>query len=125
MAKITLEEVTQMWGEYQPLVDVDPLLTAQTRFKPHIFERMIDRAIQTGGQDNRLNGHLVPGRDLGADEALADTYWALNNWGYFQRLEPEKQAHLHRLAVVAGHFMDEDTMHPNMKEAVYNANWYV
>ena len=73
------------------------------------LENRVERALNTGPVEGNPLREMVTDRDeimgvtytyQGTD--VADFFWNLFNWEYFQRQTPEKQIHLYRLAVVAG-----------------------
>lgn len=124
----TLDEIKQIWAGYRLLRNVDIMFNKVARRGIHVLEGKVQRAIDTNGKDNPLLEMITDRNDVmgtrhihqGTD--FADFFWNLFNWDYFQRQPAEKQVHLYRLAVAAGHFMEEDKMHPEMINAVRYAN---
>ena len=134
MKQRTLDEVKQIWQGYKPLQQVDPMFLKVQRncgFLPDL-EGRIDTATETGSVDGNPLRKMVTDRDeiMGVEHTyqgtdVADFFWNLHNWQYFQRQPEEKQIHLYKLAVVAGYFMEEDKMHPEMKNAAAYGDRFV
>lgn len=129
MKERTLEEVRKVWERYTPLRVVDPFFLKVDRIGVTNLERRIDLAI--AGTDNQLR-KMVTDRDeiMGVEHTyqgtdVADFFWNLHNWNYFQRQGEEKKTHLYRLAVVAGYFMEAEKMHPEMRNAVNYAERFL
>ncbi len=121
MKQRTWDEIQKIWEEYVPLGQIDPLITkiARGRRIP-VLERMTQRTIETRGIENALRDSIqgFQGTDI------ADFFWNAHNWDYLQR-QPEKQRHLYRFTVVTGYFMEQDKIHPEMKNAVKYADKFM
>ena len=134
MKQKTDEEIKQIWEEYRPLANVDRTFLKVQRNCQFLadLENRVGRALTAGPIERNPLREMATDRDeimeveytyQGTD--VADFFWNLFNWDYFQRQTPEKQIHLYRLAVVAGYFMEPEKMHPEMINAVRYADKFV
>ncbi len=126
----TLDEIRQIWGEYFPLSKVDSFILKiqrHCRFLEDLEER-IGRAVRGGNTPCPLLAREVHDYEQGKTfqgTDIADFGWNLENWEYWARKKPEDKINLYRLAIVAGHFMEEEKMHSGMKDLIKYAEHYV